>query len=296
MQDLFATYRRTIEQALEKFLRKKQRELAYVNLWGSDVCTRMRSFALSGKMIRGCLTILGYEMFGKKTSHEIIKAASAMEILQSSLLIHDDIMDRDTLRRGMDTIFTQYEKLGKQQNVPDSRHFGESMGICAGDIGFFFAFELLSDTPAILSLVVKELTKVGVAQMQDVSIGHERTEPSETALLNLYRYKTARYTFSLPLMVGATLAGQPKKIIKTLETVGEDLGIIFQLVDDTLDVEGDLREGKKTLLQFYGEKRTTKKISDLSKHTEHLIAELPIDKQFTRILLELLEYNQKRSK
>ncbi len=293
MQDFFSKNKSLIIQFLRKFFAHQQIELAKVNTWGADITERYRTFTLGGKMIRGCLTILGYEMFTNQSSDEVVKTAAAMEIFQSALLIHDDIMDRDTMRRGAKTIFAQYGE----------SHFGESMGICAGDIGFFWGFSLLAQVnvdpnikTAILSTIAAELTKVGVAQMQDVALGYDEITPNEKTILNLYRYKTARYTFSLPLMVGAMLAGQSDKTVKTLEALGEDLGIIFQLKDDQLDAESDLREGKKTLVGLYGEKRTDKKFSDLSKEGEQLIAELPINTQWRRVLLELLEYNKERNK
>ncbi len=301
MQDFFSKNKLLIAQFLRDFFAHKQMELAKVNAWGTDVIARYHAFALSGKMIRGCLTILGYEMFTNQSSDEVVKAAAAMEIFQSALLIHDDIMDRDTIRRGDKTIFAQYQKIGEKKKMKDALHFGESMGMCTGDIGFFWAFSLLAQLAVeptiktnILSTVTTELTKVGVAQMQDVAFGHQKTMPNEEEILNLYRYKTARYTFSLPLMVGAIVAGQSDKTVKTLEKLGENLGIIFQLKDDQLDAQSDLREGKKTLLQLYGEKRTQKKISDLFMQAKDGIYKLGVAKRWTGVLLELLEYNTER--
>ncbi len=291
MHTLFQTYKTAIEHYLRTFFIKKQKELSSVNVWGSDVCKRYLTFALQGKMIRGCLIILGFEMFGKKATEDVVKAAAAMELFQSALLIHDDIMDHDTMRRGQRTIFAQY----------GVNHFGESMGMCAGDIGFFFAFELLADMSqqkyAILPLICRELVKVGVAQMQDVSVGNQKEIPSEADILNLYRYKTARYTFSLPLMVGAILAGQSEATINILEKLGEDLGIMFQLKDDELDFESDQREGKKTLLWLYQGNRSKvdDRMATLAKEAKGLIAKLPVDAPGARMLGELLEYNIHRT-
>lgn len=266
MHKIFSPYKKAIEGVLGEFLQQKQKELGAVNPWGTDVSKRYEGFISQGKMIRGCLTMFGYEMFGEKASLEVVQAAAAMELFQSALLIHDDIMDRDTTRRGMSTIFTQYQILGKKQNLPDWSHFGQSMGICAGDVGFFLACELLADISdlkhTILSHISTELIKVSIAQMQDVSFGNQKEVPSEEDILNLYRYKTARYTFSLPLMVGAIMARQSNETIQMLERIGENIGIVFQLKDDQLGLFGteekigkpvgsDIREGKKTLFYYY---------------------------------------------
>ena len=88
------------------------------------------------------------------------------------------------------------------------------------------------------------------------------TADAEKAVLDLYRYKTGRYTFSLPLMMGATLAGSDAATLAKLERLGEDLGILFQLKDDEIGIFGDeaetgkpigsdIREGKKTLFYVY---------------------------------------------
>ncbi len=299
MHKIFSPYKTAIERELSKFLKRKHKELGAVNQWGSDVCNRYQQFISQGKMIRGCLTILGFEMFGKKAPPEIVKVASAMEFFQSALLIHDDIMDRDTTRRGMSTIFIQYQTLGKKQNLPDWDHFGQSMGICAGDIGFFFAFELLTNIDdhkhATLPIISTELIKVIIAQMQDVYFGNQTAVPAKADILNVYRYKTARYTFSLPLMVGAIMAGQSDEVIQTLGEIGENMGIVFQLKDDELGLFGteekigkpvgsDIREGKKTLFYCYLLEKASKEEkmklqtifgnSDITSEDVHLVQTL----------------------
>jgi geranylgeranyl diphosphate synthase type I len=98
--------------------------------------------------------------------------------------------------------------------------------------------------------------------MQDVYLGSMRGTVEEEQVLELYRCKTARYTFSLPLVSGALAAGAGEELIVQLEELGEHLGIVFQLKDDELDLMGDeehtgkpvgtdLEEGKKTLLSVY---------------------------------------------
>ena len=108
-------------------------------------------------------------------------------------------------------------------------HLGQSLGICAGDVGFFLAFEILSKLKIkgriyreILRLFSQEISYVGLAQMMDVYYGASKGSISEQDILKLYLYKTGRYTFSLPLMTGALLAEQPKRT----------LSIIFDLRGD----------------------------------------------------------------
>ena len=269
MNLFFQKYSNSIENYLKNFLLKRQIELSDINKWGKDLMERFADFSLHGKMIRGGLIILSYQMFTNDTPDLIIQIASALELIHSSLLIHDDIIDRDNIRRGKKTLFYQYKELGEHENHTDSYHFGESLGICAGDIGFFLAFEILSKLETtreikekVLSLWSKELTFVSLAQMQDCYFSISIKKAGEEEILNLYRYKTARYTFSLPLMTGAIAAGQDSKTILQLEKLGENLGIIFQIKDDEIGLFGneseigkpvgtDIKEGKKTLYSLY---------------------------------------------
>ncbi len=140
------------------------------------------------------------------------------------------------------------------------------MGICAGDVGFFLAWDILSRLEVeqrrrseVLGLVAREMCAVGVAQMQDMAFGTFSRLPDPDEVLDLYLYKTARYTFSLPLACGAVLAGAGNAAVQRLARLGTYLGVVFQIRDDDLGVFGsrartgkpvgsDIREGKKTLL------------------------------------------------
>ena len=243
----------------------KSEELAHLNPFGGDVCMRLANFACQGKMIRGALVFLAHSMWSEEQTQAESDVGAAMELMQTALLIHDDIMDRDSTRRGHATIHFQYAERAKEQTLTDALHVGESMGICAGDVAIFLAFELLSNINAdegvrreVLRLCAREMAQVGIAQMQDVYWGGAAAAVDEEKILRLYLHKTGRYTFSLPLMLGGILAGQTQNVISTLEQIGEHMGIAFQIRDDELGLFGDeqrlgkpigsdVREGKKTL-------------------------------------------------
>ena len=270
MQKYFARIKDRITSEIKRFIARKRPELARINPLGPDLCDRLQSFVLQGKMIRGCLVPLGYALSRAGDSRGdapqcVDQAGAAMELFQSGLLVHDDIMDRDLTRRGSATIFQQYAEKASREGRADHPHLGESLGICAGDIAYFLAYEMLAgmetDPPIlrnIFSLCSRELTAVGVAQMQDVSWGSSDEQVREEDILRLYTYKTGRYTFSLPLMAGGLLAGAEAGILSRMEQIGEDLGVLFQIKDDELGLFGDeselgkpvgsdVREGKKTL-------------------------------------------------
>jgi geranylgeranyl diphosphate synthase, type I len=243
---------------------------------------RLLNFVRGGKMIRGGLAILSYSLFSpamKKRgafssqpsakasakAGEIIKMAAVLELLQSGLLVHDDIMDRDEKRRGEDTIFFQYVHCAERMKLKDPYHTGEALGICAGDLFLFLAFLLLNEiqstrhinTDAAV-LCAREMCRVATGQMFDVYHGADSRIPPVQDIIELYINKTGRYTFSLPLKIGALLAGAKESECQALEKTGELLGVIFQIKDDEINLYGseqktgksvgsDIKEGKKTL-------------------------------------------------
>lgn len=272
--DYFKSKRKDIVRYLETFFAEKDEELSAVNFLGVPLGRRLFEFTREGKMIRGGLVSLGYQLFsgltsGSETEESLVSAGAAMELFQTALLIHDDIMDRDKQRRGRESIFYQYVMNAQEQLDNDAYHTGEALGICAGDVAFFLGFELLTKVAVdyqsykkIINRCAKELSYVGIAQMQDVYFGTTKGEVTDQDIVNLYRYKTGRYTFSLPLSVGCIIAGRQADTLEKIEALGELLGIIFQIKDDELGLFGeeteigkpvgsDIIEGKKTLFSLF---------------------------------------------
>ncbi len=279
MLTYFQNARPGIVQALSAILKEAEPRLAAVSPLGTQLVARLESYAHAGKMIRGILVRLGYELCAGESpdaamNRVLDRAGAAMEFVQAGLLIHDDIMDRDTLRRGGTTVHAQYERDAAEARAADPAHHGISLGVCAGDVAFFLGFHALASLPVpealqerarkVAAFSAQELCWVGVAQMQDVrsGAGGLGSDPDPAQILRVYRYKTGRYTFSLPLVAGAMLAGAGPVHIEALDQAGENLGVVFQLKDDELGIFGDaqksgkradsdIRENKKTLLRHF---------------------------------------------
>ena len=201
------------------------------------------------------------------------RLAAGLELLQAGLLVHDDIMDHDELRRGKPTLHMRAARRISEQKpdlgAADRLKAAEAQGICVGDLFFFLAWKELAQTPSeISSLVAKEHAAVTLAQMRDVEFGYDSAYPSLSDVLDMYRLKTARYTVALPLAAGTRLAishaaghplgkAVPGALLSALEAFGEAMGIVFQIQDDRLGLFGDaktlgkpvgsdVKEGKKT--------------------------------------------------
>ncbi len=267
MLDQIRSAREEIRQYMTGFLKRKKEDHGDLNSWAGDALVRLDGFIRNGKMLRGGMILVAHDLLEGRNREAALMSAAAMELIHSAFLIHDDIMDNDQLRRGSETIYFQYQKAGESDHFKKPNSFGQAMGICAGDEAFFLAYELLADLPVqpsvmrkIITRVTMEMKRVGFAQMQDVVFGYSDENPSLEEILNVYRYKTAYYTFSLPLHIAAVLADLTESEISKLESIGESLGIIFQLKDDDIGIfesdeiigkptGSDIREDKKTVFR-----------------------------------------------
>ena len=276
MMTELANLKPALSAELQAFMNKSEADDTLVSNWTADVIGRLLDYTIRGKMIRGALVTIGARLFSTNPAGlepglqtVCLRLGAAMELIQSLLLIHDDIMDQDDLRRGKPSVHAQYVQLAHLRDVTDPQRLGESLGICAGDVSGFMAFEILAGLdlePPLLrdlfALTSHELTLVGLAQMSDVYNGGVCAEVGFEEIIRLYRYKTGRYTFSLPLMAGALCAGAKPETRRILGEIGELFGIIFQIKDDDLGLFGnsertgkpvgsDIREDKKTLHRYF---------------------------------------------
>jgi len=217
-----------------------------------------------GKRIRGALVLLGYQIGGGKDNDKIIDGAVAFEIFQTSILAQDDIIDKSLLRRGKPSL---YKALGG-----DARAIAQSL--CLSDLGFFTAIRLINNLEIQSSLKIKAtnlfiqtITQTVLGEMLDIETPFLERDFQDSDALKISLLKTARYTISGPLMLGALLAGGEVERLKKLQIFGDNLGIAFQIQDDILGIFGDekitgksstadIKECKASLLISYAQKES----------------------------------------
>ena len=206
-----------------------------------------------GKRLRGALVLLGHEAAGGKRE-AALDASVGVELLHAYLLIHDDFMDQDDVRRGGPTL---HRALGGD-------HLGASLALLCGSLCEAWAYELLGTAAPLAARTVQQVI---AGQMADVR-APVRRELSPAEILEVQRAKTGTYTFELPLHLGATLAHGPQALLEALSAYARPLGVAFQIADDLLGTFGapevtgkpnasDLREGKRTLLVARALERAT---------------------------------------
>ena len=256
--DFVGEYNREVAPFIKSYFDYQMDKVSSISPLAVKGLKDLRDFMEGGKKMRGALVLLGYQMFGGDNLQEALKASIAIEIIHGSLLIHDDFMDADSLRRGRMTMHKKYaQKLGER--------YGNSMAVNLGDAGFFMAFKLLSGLSLPGERVTKAighlgglLTEVVLGQTMDITFEEEKRFSEEEVML-IHRFKTADYTVSGPLVIGAILAGAGEGIRKPIEDYGIPTGIAFQIKDDELGmfsseeelgkaVDSDIKAGKVTLL------------------------------------------------
>ena len=262
-------YREDIQPILEEFLDKKVHEYGQFYPFAKLFLEHLSEFTLrGGKRLRPALMYYSYIMFEDEDLKEVKRVSIYLELIQSFLLIHDDIMDRSLLRREGDTIHKIFEAYSAKENFKDDIHFGNTMGILNGDLACLLAYEIINDSKlsdekkSNLSLLVsQEISKVIFGQIQDVLLAYKKNYSKED-ILSIHHYKTAVYTFKLPVFSGAMLANANEENLKLLENYSINCGIAFQIRDDILGIFGndktigkgtvsDIVEGKKTLLVLH---------------------------------------------
>jgi geranylgeranyl diphosphate synthase, type I len=196
---------------------------------------------------------------------EIIKVAIAVELMQSYLLIHDDIIDNDDLRRNKPTMHKELENEFKHLTKNNKEELGKSLAIIAGDIISVFGSEIIENTKFDEILKLKgiklfneTIIKTCIGQSLDI-ISTYNDKITEKEIENIQQFKTAVYTLNSPLKLGAIFANANNNQLKQLENFALPLGEAFQIQDDILGLIGDkkkigknigsdIKEGKKTLL------------------------------------------------
>jgi geranylgeranyl diphosphate synthase type II len=189
---------------------------------------------LGGKRMRPLLAVLSHSMFSEKTE-DILKPATAIEIFHNYTLVHDDIMDNAPLRRGNATV---HEK------------WSSNVGILAGDVMQIKSTELMmsvDDKILRQTLDLFNTTATAICEGQQYDMDFENREKvSIEEYIEMIRMKTA-VLLGFSLELGGLVAGTSEKNLILLREFGVSMGIGFQLMDDLLDVYGDMSKFGKTV-------------------------------------------------
>ncbi|MCT9871414.1 polyprenyl synthetase family protein [Paenarthrobacter aurescens] len=225
---------------------------------------------LGGKFVRPLLLMETYDALRPARSRHretAISIAAAIELLHYSFLLHDDVIDGDLVRRGHPNLIgSLLAEAGDLPRPDGGLHWAQTGGILMGDMLLAATHQAFAraDLPhelrlRLLDLLEHTINETVAGEQLDVGLGDGIIAPDLETILVMCGYKTATYTFELPLRAAAALAGADFAVETALATAGRHLGLAFQLQDDLLSTFGDprrhgkdafsdLREGKETAI------------------------------------------------
>ena len=184
---------------------------------------------IGGKRIRPRLCLTVYSLYQDQLSESILSPAAALEVFHSFTLIHDDIMDKADVRRGVPTVY---------------RKWNENTAILSGDVMSIESYKLISKAPAevlpqVLELFSKTAAEVCEGQQYDMDFENEESVPMSD-YLKMIGLKTA-VLIACSAKMGAIIGGASPEECELMYRFGYDLGLAFQITDDWLDTYGDVK-------------------------------------------------------
>ncbi len=269
LKEALDEFRPKVNEALNRIFNDK---IIKARCYGEE-CVRfyenLREFVLrGGKRLRPIALIMAYHAIKKpeRELDELVRASTCIELLHNSTLIHDDIIDQDTLRRGGPTFHIKYEQYFRRWCPTRANIYGMALGILGGDELFNMGFEVLLTSNfeptrrlRALEYYVMGYREVVNGELLDLVMAISDYESLKLEnYIDMVRLKTAAL-FEKALAIGAVLANASEEQLRYLREYGVRMAEAFQIQDDILGVYGeekelgkpvgsDLREGKATIL------------------------------------------------
>ena len=212
-----------------------------------------------GKRLASCSTLLTYKGYTGEVDEKILNVCVGIELFRHCILLHDDIVDEDEMRRGGKSFHKLFPEVG------DPR-FGEGIAIFAGDLTCALSLEAIRDSgfvgeplQKVLQLLTEGYREVNESQMLDLFFEHE--EPSVEEWYKMASRRAASL-FKFTILSGATLGGAPSEDLRALGEAATHVGYVFDIQDDIIATfaserqygrppGGDLARGKKPLHVIY---------------------------------------------
>lgn len=263
---------------IEEVLRRRFSERSTAaEAYGTEFAALWREaadHALGGKLIRPRLLLDFHRALspGGVSASEtttVIDIAAHVELLHYAFLLHDDVIDGDLIRRRRPNLIGSLAERRRDEREESALHWARSSAILMGDLllassvlGFARA-DVSSETRVrLLALMEQTIFETVAGEHIDVGLTDGIIAPDLRTILSMSAYKTATYSFVLPLRAAAVLAGASSAAEEQLTEIGRHLGLAYQLQDDLLSVFGDsrahgkdafsdLREGKETAIIAY---------------------------------------------
>lgn len=268
-------FKEEFDPVLSDFFSRAIKEVNKKDYLMTGALRHIKKITMSGgKRLRPALMCYGYWGVGGKKHMEILRAAVSVELVHTFLLLHDDIIDRDSKRHGVVTTHLKYKKMHEKFFwKDDSEHFGMAMAIIVGDMVAALGNQALYSSEFEAKTLIKALYKLQevvadtvIGEAKDVLVSF-KGKATEKEILDICKFKTAKYTIESPLQLGAILGGADKSVFEGMTKLSVPMGIAFQIQDDILGIFGseekigkpigsDISEGKQTVLVLEAKKNS----------------------------------------
>lgn len=265
----------TIEDALRRRLTERSTAAAEYGDEFAALWTLAADHVLGGKLIRPRLLIEVHRALTPGPSAQeadvVVELAANVELLHFAFLLHDDVIDGDLIRRHRPNL------IGSLAGISDDHataaesdlHWARASAILMGDLllssailGFARAEVSANTRVRLLDLLEHVVLETVAGEHTDVGLSDGVIRPDLQRILAMTAYKTAAYSFALPLRAAAILADAAPAVESSMIEIGRHLGLAYQLQDDHLSVFGDqavhgkdayadLRSGKETAIIAY---------------------------------------------
>ncbi|HYJ68883.1 MAG TPA: polyprenyl synthetase family protein [Nocardioidaceae bacterium] len=255
-----------VQAEIDSFVAAQRDRLADAGPEAAALIDAARRSVSGGKRLRAAYCYWGWRAAGgSSVSDRPIVAGAALEWLQASALVHDDVIDESATRRGRPAAHRAFAAQHEERAFRgDSLRFGVGAAVLLGDLMLSWADEMFraaatgdSATSAAGHFDACK-SEVVAGQFLDV-VAEAAADPTVESAMRVVRFKAAKYTVERPLLIGAALAGADPALSDALSGFGLPVGEAFQLRDDLLGAFGDasvtgkpagddLRSGKRTVL------------------------------------------------
>lgn len=259
-ETLLNQYTKLIDRKVEEHLESLKAKAAKYHPFVLKTYENLEEYVLrKGKRLASCSTLLTYKGYTGEVNEKILNVCVGIELYRHCILLHDDLVDEDEMRRGGKSFHKLFPEV-------DNPKFGEGIAIFVGDLTYALSFEAIRDSgfvgkplQKVLQLLTEGYRDVSESQVLDLFFDHK--EPSVEEWYKMAS-KRAASLFKFTILSGATLGGAPSGDLRALGEAATHVGYAFDIQDDIIDTfaseqqygkppGGDLTRGKKPLNVIY---------------------------------------------
>ncbi len=267
-----ASLKEAIDREIDNFFIEKIKKAPIAH---REMVGHLWEYMNGGKRLRPGLFLGGYLAAGGKDIAEALKASIAVEFTHVSSLILDDVMDKADTRRGKKSMHCLYENAGEKLKLKngETKHFGRTMAELCAFLALQYGYEIIANCNFSNRLKVEAIKRMPKlveemieGQKEDIYLSLSSDYSDSDRIINMINLKTSS-AIREPLLIGATLGGADRKLLKGLEKFAGHLGEAFQHYDDLIGIGavGDKKEVGKSVTSDIEEKKKTLLIAEVFK-------------------------------